>query len=48
MAVFQGWIQGGHKTPVTWTTLIDCLDDASFTNLARDLKKALEPATETP
>ncbi len=41
--VMQRWLQGGHKAPVSWETLIASLEDASLNNLAKDIQETLDP-----
>ena len=37
--VFQKWINGDGKTPVTWTTLIQVLKDLKMNRLAETLQR---------
>ena len=40
--MLQLWLEGQGRTPVTWRTLLDALEDADMTALADDLREALE------
>ena len=37
--IFSQWLGGGYSTPVSWRTLVDCLDRAGFSNVALDLQE---------
>lgn len=46
-AVLQRWLQSGSKNyPVTWSGLIDALENSEHETLARDLKTALLRRTQ--
>ena len=37
MEVFQEWVEGSGKQPVTWNTLVDVLCDTELTSLAIEI-----------
>ena len=37
--IFSQWLEGSYSTPVSWGTLVDCLDRAGFSNVALDLQE---------
>lgn len=39
--IFQKWLNGEGRKPVTWVTLIQALEHADFKQLARELKLTL-------
>ena len=39
--VLGEWLNGGHRTPVTWETLLEALRDCEFIVLATNLEEAL-------
>ena len=39
--IFQKWINGDGKAPVTWTTLLQVLRDLKMNRLCRDIEKSL-------
>ncbi len=39
MDVFQKWINGNGKQPITWGTLVEVLKDAEFNSLASDIEE---------
>lgn len=39
--IFQKWLNGEGRKPVTWVTLIQALEHADFKQLARELKQTL-------
>jgi len=41
--ILQRWLGGEGRHPVTWGTLIECLDDIGHCTLASDLRRDLEP-----
>lgn len=41
MKIFEKWLNGEGRKPVTWATLIQALEDAGFRELARQLKNAV-------
>ena len=40
-AMFAEWIDGEHRKPVNWKTLITALEEAEFSELASDLQVVL-------
>lgn len=40
--IFQAWLQGKGKVPVSWATLIAVLQDTELKTLARDIETALK------
>ena len=36
--MFEKWLNGGYRTPVTWATLLDVLNDLQFSEHVNDLK----------
>lgn len=36
------WLKGGGKKPVTWNTLLACLQDNEFNKVAKNIKEALK------
>ena len=39
--VFAKWLEGNHKKPVTWQTVIDCLRELGMNVAAKDLNAIL-------
>ena len=39
--LFSQWLQGGHRKPVSWETLVQALTDAGFIYLAQLLRDTL-------
>jgi hypothetical protein len=39
--VFIEWLEGKHRTPVTWGTIVQALNEAEQGELAKELKEAL-------
>jgi len=39
--IFDHWLKGNGRTPVTWKTLLETLRDCDFMQLADDLEEAL-------
>ena len=37
--IFTQWLGGDYCTPVSWGSLVDCLDQAGFSNVALDLQE---------
>ena len=35
--IFQMWLQGSGRHPITWGTLVQCLWDAELNNLADEI-----------
>ena len=42
LTILQRWLDGEGRQPVTWETLIGCLEDIGHCTLASDLRKELE------
>ncbi len=40
--VFSEWIEGRGKIPVSWRTMISCLETTGFRELAGELKKEID------
>ena len=43
ITILQRWLDGEGRQPMTWETLIGCLEDIGHGTLASDLKRELEP-----
>ena len=42
--ILERWsVDGEGRQPVTWETLIECLEDIEYGTLASDLRRELEP-----
>ena len=42
--ILERWsVDGEGRQPVTWETLIECLEDIEYGSLASDLRRELEP-----
>lgn len=41
-AILQRWLDGESKQPVTWKTLVECLECIGHGSLASDLRRELE------
>ena len=41
MQALQLWLRGEGRQPVSWKTLIECLDDMEYINLARSIRENL-------
>ena len=41
ISILRRWINGEGEQPATWETLIQALEDASYLNLAKDLRREL-------
>ena len=39
--ILRQWLQGKGRKPVTWQTLVKCLQDTDLTTLADDMKNSL-------
>jgi hypothetical protein len=39
--MFQHWLKGNGKRPVSWKTLLEILEDCHFGNLAAQVRTAL-------
>ena len=39
--IMMEWLQGRGKDPVTYATLVDCLQDADLNTLAKDIDEVL-------
>ncbi len=39
--VFSEWITGRGRSPVSWRTLINCLETTGFRELAKDLREKI-------
>ena len=46
--IFQEWLSGRGKTPVTWTTLVEALHDIELSKLAGDIKAVKCPGRPIP
>ena len=46
--IFQEWLDGRGKKPVTWTTLVEVLRDIELSILAGDIKAIKCPGRPTP
>ena len=44
--ILQRWLNGEGRQPVTWDTLVDCLEDIGYGTLAGYLRKELVPALD--
>ena len=44
--ILQRWLSGDGRQPVTWDTLLDCLEDTLNGTLAGYLRKVLVPAKD--
>ena len=42
--ILQRWLNGEGRQPVTWDTLLDCLEDIGHGTLAGYLRKEVDPA----
>lgn len=40
-AVFRQWLSGRHRVPVNWSTVVECLSECGFQDLAQDVAKVL-------
>ena len=40
--VFTQWLEGKGRTPTTWETIIEALEEADFSEVTNDLKEILE------
>jgi hypothetical protein len=40
--IFQLWLRGKGREPVTWTTLVTVLQDIGHTELAKDITEVLK------
>ena len=38
---FTQWLQGTGRTPTTWETIIEALEEADFSEVTKDLKEIL-------
>ena len=36
--IFRHWLQGGGCKPITWATLIECLEDTGFVEMSEMLR----------
>ena len=36
------WVEGEGKTPVSWRTLLKCLDDIEYGQIAEEIARKLE------
>ena len=45
--ILQQWLQGSGKLPVTWETLVECLQDAKLTVAAAYIEGALSQDLST-
>lgn len=41
--ILQRWLDGESRHPVTWETLMECLEDIGHGTLATELRRELEP-----
>ena len=41
--ILQRWLDGESRQPVTWGTLMECLEDIGHGSLASELRRELEP-----
>ena len=41
--ILQRWLGGESQQPVTWKTLIECLEDIEHGTLASELRRELSP-----
>jgi len=41
-AILQRWLDGESKQPVTWKTLVECLECIGHGSLASDLRRELK------
>ena len=39
--MFERWLAGGHRQPVTWQTVVDCLRELDLNVVANDLENIL-------
>lgn len=42
VTILQRWLDGESRHPVTWETLIDCLEEIGHSTLASELRRELE------
>ena len=40
--ILHRWLEGQSSLPVTWDTLVECLEDIGHRSLAEDLRKELD------
>ena len=43
LTMLQRWLDGEGRQPVTWETLVECLEDIGHCTLASNLRRELEP-----
>ena len=39
---FTQWLEGKGRTPITWETIIEALEEADFSEVTKELKEILE------